>query len=71
MIGNFSPLTEFCTSGRSGSFFYYSEDEKFMLKTISEDEFKFFRGILKDYYDHLMKNDNTLITKYELVLQKY
>ena len=34
-----------------------------MLKTISENEFKFFRKILKNYYQHLEDNKDTLISK--------
>ena len=62
-MGKVSSLSELCSSGKSGSFFYYSEDGKFMLKTVSEKEFEFLRRILKDYYNHLMNNNNTLMTK--------
>ena len=34
------------STGKSGSFFYYSADGKFLVKTISEREFKFFRSML-------------------------
>lgn len=34
-----------------------------MLKTIKKDEFFFFRDILKNYYNHLMQNKNTLLSK--------
>lgn len=34
-----------------------------MLKTISTAEFKFFKRILKNYYYHIEKNDDTLITR--------
>ena len=34
-----------------------------MTKTISIDEFFFFRKILKNYYNHLTHNYNTLITR--------
>jgi 1-phosphatidylinositol-4-phosphate 5-kinase len=33
-------LKELCSSGKSGSFFYYTSDGNFMLKTIRKDEFK-------------------------------
>ena len=38
---NFQTLAELCSSGKSGSFFYYTSDGKFVLKTISKTEFKF------------------------------
>lgn len=34
IFGNLSSLTEKVSSGKSGSFFYYSSDDKYMLKTI-------------------------------------
>ena len=41
MLGNFMCLTEQSSTGKSGSFFYYTADGKFMLKTISHEEFYF------------------------------
>jgi 1-phosphatidylinositol-4-phosphate 5-kinase len=35
-----------------------------MLKTIQYREYNFLRNILKDYFYHLKKNKNTLITKF-------
>lgn len=55
---NFKTLRELCSSGKSGSFFYYTSDGNFMLKTIRKDEFKLMKRILRKYYDHLTK-DNT------------
>lgn len=50
---NFQTLTELCSSGKSGSFFYYTSDGNFMLKTIRKEEFKLMKRMLKKYYDHL------------------
>jgi len=61
--GNLSTLAELTSSGKSGSFFYYSADGKYTLKTISRAEFHFLRKILKNYYTHIMNNPNTLIIK--------
>ena len=63
LTGDFNSLSELWSSGKSGSFFYYTADGKFMLKTISKKEFKFFKNILKNYYTHIEKNDETLITR--------
>jgi 1-phosphatidylinositol-4-phosphate 5-kinase len=41
LMGNFMCLTEQSSTGKSGSFFYYTADGKLMLKTISRDEFYF------------------------------
>jgi 1-phosphatidylinositol-4-phosphate 5-kinase len=67
-------LTEQSTAGKSGSFFYYSEDGKFMLKTISRREHLFLKSILKPYFYHLAKNPHSLIIKiyglYNMVFTK-
>ena len=64
IFGNLSSLTEKVSSGKSGSFFYYSFDDKYMLKTISRDEFLFFKKIIRNYYEHLLNNYNSIIIKY-------
>jgi len=63
LFGNLSSLTEKVSSGKSGSFFYYSYDDKYMLKTISKDEYILFKKIIKKYYEHLVNNFNTMMTK--------
>ena len=60
----FSSLVGLVSSGKSGSFFYFSDDGKYVLKTMSIDEFTFFKRILPDYYNHLNTNPNTLIPKF-------
>lgn len=52
------------SAGKSGSFFYYSYDNKFVLKTISNHEFEFFKSILENYYIHIRDNENTLIQRF-------
>jgi 1-phosphatidylinositol-4-phosphate 5-kinase len=39
MKGNIKTLNELSSSGRSGSFLYFSMDNKFILKTITDNEF--------------------------------
>lgn len=63
MFGNLSSLKEKVSSGKSGSFFYYSFDDKYMFKTIPKDEFMFFRKIISKYYIHLKNNPDSLIIK--------
>lgn len=60
---NFKTLAELCSSGKSGSFFYYTSDGKFLLKTISRNEFKFLKFILRSYYEYLSDNPESLISK--------
>ncbi|KAJ3017198.1 UNVERIFIED_CONTAM: Phosphatidylinositol-4-phosphate 5-kinase [Siphonaria sp. JEL0065] len=56
-------LSELGSPGKSGSFFYFSQDYRFIIKTISKTEHKFFRRILRGYYEHVKENPNTLITR--------
>jgi len=42
-MGNIASLSEQCSSGKSGSFFYYTSDSLYMLKTISHTEFLHFK----------------------------
>jgi hypothetical protein len=53
-----------CSTGKSGSFFYYSTDGEFMVKTVSKSESHFFRKILAAYFHHLETNPNSLITRF-------
>ena len=63
LMGNLSSLTQFCSSGKSGSLFYYSFDGNFILKTISHMEFIFLQKILKHYYEHLLNNPDSLLIR--------
>ena len=56
-------LKEICSSGKSGSFFYYSYDSKYLMKTIPETEFLKFKEMLPDYYTFMYDNPNTLLQR--------
>ncbi|CAB10125.1 Phosphatidylinositol 4-phosphate 5-kinase its3 [Schizosaccharomyces pombe] len=57
-------LSELDSPGKSGSFFYFSRDYRFIIKTIHHSEHKFLREILYDYYEHVKNNPNTLISQF-------
>ncbi|KAH8694655.1 hypothetical protein BGZ61DRAFT_33387 [Ilyonectria robusta] len=57
-------LSELGSPGKSGSFFYFSRDYKYIIKTIHHAEHKFLRKILKDYYSHVEANPNTLLSQF-------
>lgn len=57
-------LSELGSPGKSGSFFYFSRDYKYIIKTIHHAEHKLLRRILKDYYEHVSENPNTLISQF-------
>ena len=56
-------LSELGSPGKSGSFFYFSRDYKYIIKTIHHAEHKLLRRILRDYYKHVVDNPNTLISQ--------
>ncbi|RMZ83515.1 hypothetical protein DV737_g1624, partial [Chaetothyriales sp. CBS 132003] len=56
-------LSELGSPGKSGSFFYFSRDYKYIIKTIHHAEHKLLRKILRDYYRHVLDNPNTLISQ--------
>jgi len=57
-------LSELGSPGKSGSFFYFSRDYKYIIKTIHHAEHKFLRRILRDYYNHVQANPNTLLSQF-------
>ncbi|RVX73723.1 hypothetical protein B0A52_02613 [Exophiala mesophila] len=57
-------LSELGSPGKSGSFFYFSRDYKYIIKTIHHAEHKLMRRILREYYHHVLENPNTLISQF-------
>jgi len=55
---------EFISNAKSGQFFFYSSDGKYMVKTMTNAESKFLRRILPHYFRHCSQNPNTLMTKF-------
>ncbi len=54
---------EFISNSRSGAFFFFSHNGRFMIKTISKAECDFLRSSLRDYYNHVKAHPNTLLAK--------
>lgn len=57
-------VSEVGSPGKSGSFFYYSRDYRFIIKTIHHSEHRRLRKLLKQYYDHVKANPDTLISQF-------
>eukprot|EP00536_Pseudo-nitzschia_multiseries_P001746 jgi/Psemu1/250955/estExt_Genewise1Plus.C_220109 len=55
---------EFISNAKSGQFFFYSSDGKYMIKTMTNVESKFLRRILPHYFRHCTENPNTLLAKF-------
>ena len=60
---NFSSELWILSSGKSKSFFYITEDKKYLLKTVRDSEFKFLLNILPEYSSYLCSNPDSLISK--------
>jgi 1-phosphatidylinositol-4-phosphate 5-kinase len=45
-------------AGQSGSFFFFSYDNKYIIKTLQGNEKTLMLGILDDYIDHIKKSNN-------------
>lgn len=57
-------LRELSSPGKSGSVFFLSQDDRFMIKTLRKSEVKVLLRMLPDYHKHVRSYDNTLITKF-------
>lgn len=57
-------LSELGSPGKSGSFFYFSRDYRFIIKTIHHAEHKYLRSILKQYYEHMKNHPHTLLSRF-------
>ena len=64
MISNQTIFEELCSTGKSGSLFYYTRDGKFIVKTIKKDEYKFIKQILPEYFKHLKTYPLSLLPKF-------
>ena len=50
-------------AGRSGSFFFFSHDGKFVVKTITSSELKLIKRMMPLYASHLEQNVDSLLSK--------
>jgi len=64
MLGNLSSLSAKISEGKSGSMFFFSNDGRFRVKTLSKDEFEKLKQILPEYYKHLVENPDSLLVKF-------
>lgn len=50
--------------GKSGSLFYLTQDDRFIIKTVKKCEVKVLVRMLSSYYQHVCKYENSLLTKF-------
>ncbi|CAI5439193.1 unnamed protein product [Caenorhabditis angaria] len=58
------PLKELSNAGASGSIFYVSQDDQFIIKTVQHKEADFLQKLLPGYYMNLNQNPRTLLPKF-------
>lgn len=62
-------------AGASGSFFFFSHDRRFIVKTMNKEELELLQRILPNLHKHLKQNPNSLISRiygvYTVEMQDY
>nr|XP_020467912.1 phosphatidylinositol 4-phosphate 5-kinase type-1 gamma isoform X1 [Monopterus albus] len=58
------PLIELSNPGASGSVFYVTKDDEFIIKTVMHKEAEFLQKLLPGYYMNLNQNPRTLLPKF-------
>ncbi|XP_051519545.1 phosphatidylinositol-4-phosphate 5-kinase, type I, alpha, a isoform X2 [Myxocyprinus asiaticus] len=58
------PLIELSNPGASGSLFYVSSDDEFIIKTVQHKEAEFLQTLLPGYFMNLNQNMRTLLPKF-------
>mmetsp|Transcript_33736 Transcript_33736/g.32773 ORF Transcript_33736/g.32773 Transcript_33736/m.32773 type:complete len:113 (+) Transcript_33736:517-855(+) len=51
------------SQGKSGSFFFFSKDRKFLIKTMTSSEFSAFKSLFPYYYKHIGRNIKSLLAR--------
>lgn len=51
------------SQGKSGSFFFFSHDQEFIIKTLYDDEVKVFLQSLPQYFEHIKNNPDSIIAR--------
>ncbi|KAL5715676.1 1-phosphatidylinositol-4-phosphate 5-kinase [Ranunculus cassubicifolius] len=57
-------LRELSSPGKSGSVFYLTQDDRFMIKTVKKSEVKVLLRMLPSYYQHMSRYESSLVTKF-------
>uniref|UniRef100_A0A1A9VY63 PIPK domain-containing protein n=1 Tax=Glossina austeni TaxID=7395 RepID=A0A1A9VY63_GLOAU len=59
-----APLRQLSNPGASGSIFYLTTDDEFIIKTVQKKECEFLQKLLPGYYMNLSQNPRTLLPKF-------
>ncbi|BFZ14095.1 hypothetical protein BsWGS_17133 [Bradybaena similaris] len=58
------PLKELSNPGASGSIFYLTQDDEFIIKTVQHKEAEFLQTLLPGYFLNISQNKRTLLPKF-------
>jgi 1-phosphatidylinositol-4-phosphate 5-kinase len=61
---NLANMSESSTEGKSSSWFFFTEDRKYMIKTLEVDEAELLISILPDYQKHMTQHRDSLLTRF-------
>lgn len=50
--------------GKSGSAFFLSDDDRFLIKTVQQEELRLLLELIPKYYRHVEENSGTLLTRF-------
>ena len=53
-------------SGKSASFFFFTENQQFVIKTLKDEELELLarKGVLEKYYNHIKANPESLLARF-------
>ena len=49
--------------GKSGSFFFFSHDDEFLIKTMTNDDFAAFKKLFKAYFEHINRYKDSMLAR--------
>lgn len=58
------PMIQLTNPGASGSIFYVTDDDNFIIKTVDHKEAEFLQKLLPGYYMNINQNPRTLLPKF-------
>ena len=51
------------SQGKSGSFFFFSQDRRFIIKTMTDSDYDAFNKMFKNYVIHVSKHEDSLLAR--------
>jgi 1-phosphatidylinositol-4-phosphate 5-kinase len=63
-LGGYYDFIEFQSNSKSGQFFFFSHDGRFMIKTQTRAESMFLRRIIPHYFKYVVENPDTFLPRF-------